>query len=174
MSTQVILTATVESLGTEGNTVTVADGYARNYLIPKGLAMPATPGNLRRVETLRKRREEKQAAQLQEFNGLAKKLAKQSCTITTAAGADGKLFGSVTAADISKALRSEGMEVDRRKIVLEHPIRELGVYDIDVKLHPEVSAKVKVWIVAEEAAGPPAAEGPAEPAKKPQKATKKK
>jgi large subunit ribosomal protein L9 len=174
MSTQVILTADLESVGDQGSTVTVADGYARNYLIPKGLAMPATPGNLRRVQTLRKKHEEQQAAQLQEFNELAKKLAKQSCTIATAAGADGKLFGSVTAADVSKALKTEGIEVDRRKIVLEHPIRELGVYDLEVKLHPAVSAKVKVWIVSEEGAST-RPEGTTELAKqKPQKAAKKK
>ena len=173
MSTQVILTAEVEFLGIQGSTVTVADGYARNYLIPKGLAMAATPGNLRRVETLRKKREEELAAQVGQATELAKKLAKQSCTIATAAGADGKLFGSVTAADISSALKAEGMEVDRRKIILEHPIRELGVYDLEVKLHPEVSAKVKIWIVAEDGATAPAA-GKAEATKKSPKAVKKK
>jgi large subunit ribosomal protein L9 len=173
MSTQVILTAEVESLGIQGSTVTVADGYARNYLIPKGLAMPATSGNLRRVETLRKKREQELAAQVGQATELAKKLAKQSCTITAAAGADGKLFGSVTTADISSALKAEGMEVDRRKIVLEHAIRELGVYDIDVKLHPEVSAKVKIWIVAGEGATAAAAEKH-EATKKSPKAAKKK
>lgn len=173
MSTQVILTAEVESLGIQGSTVTVADGYARNYLIPKGLAMAATPGNLRRIETLRKKREEELATQVGQATEMAKKLAKQSCTITASAGADGKLFGSVTAADISSALKAEGMEVDRRKIVLEHPIRELGVYDIDVKLHPEVSAKVKIWIVAGESAAAAAAVKH-ETTKKSPKAAKKK
>jgi large subunit ribosomal protein L9 len=159
MSKQIILTALVDNLGAEGDTVTVADGYARNFLIPKGLAMPATPGNLRRVESLRKKREASLAAQLEGAKTAVAQLVKQSYTITAAAGEDGKLYGSVTASDISEALKKEGIEVDRRKIVLEHPIRELGVYDVDVKLHPEVATKVKIWVV-----GP---EGEAAPAKKP-------
>jgi len=159
MSKQIILTALVDNLGAEGDTVTVADGYARNFLIPKGLAMPATPGNLRRVESLRKKREASLAAQLEGAKTAAAQLVKQSYTITAAAGEDGKLYGSVTSSDISEALKKEGVEVDRRKIVLEHAIRELGVYDVDVKLHPDVATKVKIWVV-----GP---EGEAAPAKKP-------
>jgi large subunit ribosomal protein L9 len=150
MSTQIILTALVENLGAEGDTVTVADGYARNFLIPKGLAMPATPGNLRRVGALRKKREASLAAQLDGAKSTAQQLVKQSYTITAAAGEDGKLYGSVTASDISDALKKEGIEVDRRKIVMEHPIHELGVYDVDVKLHPEVATKVKIWVVGPE------------------------
>ncbi len=167
MSTQIILTTAVEKLGAEGDTVTVADGYARNFLFPKGLAMPATPGNLRRVETLRKKREEQRAAELKSAEDTVSKLTKQSFTITAAAGADEKLYGSITAADISAALKAEGIEVDRRKIVLEHPIRATGVYDVDVKLHPEVSTKVKIWVVAGEGAAP-AAEA-TETAAKPEK-----
>jgi large subunit ribosomal protein L9 len=116
-------------------------------LFPKGLAMPATAGNLRRVESLRKKREASLAAQLEDAKAAVAQLVKQSYTITAAAGEDGKLYGSVTAADISEALKKEGIEVDRRKIVLEHPIRELGVYDVDVKLHPDVVTKVKIWVV---------------------------
>ena len=96
MSKQVILTALVDNLGAEGDTVTVADGYARNFLIPKGLAMPATPGNLRRVESLRKKREASLAAQLEDAKTAVTQLVKQSYTITAAAGEDGKLYGSVT------------------------------------------------------------------------------
>jgi large subunit ribosomal protein L9 len=174
MSTQIILTTSVEKLGAEGDTVTVADGYARNFLIPKGLAMPASAANLRRVATLRKKREEQRASELNEAQEITAKLTKQSFTITAAAGPDERLYGSVTAADISAALKQEGIEVDRRKIVLEHPIRVTGVYDIDVKMHPEVSTKVKIWVVAGEGtAETPAAS--AEPtAEKPKKATKKK
>jgi len=94
MSKQIILTALVDNLGAEGDTVTVADGYARNFLIPKGLAMPATPGNLRRVESLRKKREASLAAQLEDAKTAATQLVKQSYTITAAAGEDGKLYGS--------------------------------------------------------------------------------
>jgi large subunit ribosomal protein L9 len=156
MSKQIILTALVDNLGAEGDTVTVADGYARNFLIPKGLAMPATPGNLRRVESLRKKREASLATQLEGAKTAATQLVKQSYTIAAAAGEDGKLYGSVTASDISEALKKEGIEVDRRKIVLEHAIRELGVYDVDVKLHPEVATKVKIWVVGPEGEGVPA------------------
>ena len=145
MSTQVILTATVEKLGAEGDTVAVAEGYARNYLIPKGLAMPASPANLRRVEALRKKLDEQRVAELSHAKDLAAKLARQSFTITAPAGPDEKLYGSVTAATIAEALKREGVEVDRKEIVLEHPIRATGVYDIEMKLHPEVSAKVKIW-----------------------------
>ena len=153
MSKQIILTALVDNLGAEGDTVTVADGYARNFLIPKGLAMPATPGNLRRVESLRKKREATLVTQLEGAKTAAAQLVKQSYTIAAAAGEDGKLYGSVTASDISEALKKEGIEVDRRKIVLEHAIRELGVYDVDVKLHPEVATKVKIWVVGPEGEG---------------------
>ena len=177
MSKQIILTALVDNLGAEGDTVTVADGYARNYLIPKGLAMPATPGNLRRVQSLRKKREASLAAQLEGAKTTATQLVKQSYTITAAAGEDGKLYGSVTATDISEALKKEGIEVDRRKIILEHPIHELGVFDVDVKLHPDVVTKVKIWVVGPEGEGAPA--GKPSPAdekagKKTQKADKKK
>jgi large subunit ribosomal protein L9 len=157
MSTQIILTALVDNLGAEGDTITVADGYARNFLIPKGLAMPASAGNLRRIESLRKKREASLAAQLDDSKAVAAQLVKQSYTITAAAGDDGKLYGSVTSADISEALKREGIDVDRRKIALEHPIRELGVYDVDVKLHPEVATKVKIWVVGPDGEAPPAA-----------------
>jgi len=177
MSTQIILTAPVDNLGAEGDTVTVADGYARNFLFPKGLAMPASAANLRRVESLRKKRAATLAAQLDDAKVAADKLVKQSYTIAAAAGEDGKLYGSVTAADVSEMLKKEGIEIDRRKIVLEHPIRELGVYDVDVKLHPEVATKVKIWVVGQEGAEAPApkTEGGTEKArKKTQKAAKKK
>ncbi|HVM62120.1 MAG TPA: 50S ribosomal protein L9 [Verrucomicrobiae bacterium] len=172
MSKQIILTALVDNLGAEGDTVTVADGYARNYLIPKGLAMPATAANLRRVESLRKKREASLAAQLEGAKTTVAQLVKQSYTITAAAGEDGKLYGSVTASDISEALKKEGIEVDRRKIILEHPIHELGVFDVDVKLHPEVSTKVKIWVVGPEGEGAPA-EKPSVPDEKAGKKTQK-
>jgi large subunit ribosomal protein L9 len=177
MSTQIILTAPVDNLGAEGDTVMVADGYARNFLIPKGLAMPASAANLRRVESLRKKRAASLAAQLDDAKATMAKLVKQSYTIAAAAGEDGKLYGSVTAADISDTLKKEGIEIDRRKIVLEHSIRELGVYDVDVKLHPEVATKVKIWVVAQEGADAPVAKPGAaseKAGKKTPKADKKK
>jgi large subunit ribosomal protein L9 len=176
MSTQIILTAPVDNLGAEGDTITVADGYARNFLFPKGLALPATTGNLRRIESLRKKREVTLVTQLEDAKAVAAKLVKQSYTITAAAGEDGKLYGSVTAADISEALKKEGIEVDRRKIVVEHPIHELGVYDVDVKLHHEVATKVKIWVVGPDGEGAPAAKPAAaeKAGKKTPKADKKK
>ncbi len=177
MSKQIILTAPVDNLGAEGDTVTVADGYARNFLFPKGLAMPASAGNMRRVDSLRKKRAATLVAQLDDAKAAAAKLVKQSYTITAAAGEDGKLYGSVTSADISEALKKEGIEVDRRKIVVEHSIRELGVYDVDVKLHPEVATKVKIWVVGADGEGAPTSKAPAaseKAGKKTQKADKKK
>ena len=177
MSKQIILTAPVDNLGAEGDTVTVADGYARNFLFPKGLAMPASAGNMRRVDSLRKKRAATLVAQLDDAKAAAAKLVKQSYTITAAAGEDGKLYGSVTSADISEALKKEGIEVDRRKIVVEHSIRELGVYDVDVKLHPEVATKVKIWVVGVDGEGAPARKAPAaseKAGKKTQKVDKKK
>jgi large subunit ribosomal protein L9 len=174
MSTQIILTANIEKLGGEGDTVTVADGYARNFLFPRGLAMPASPGNLRRVETLRKKREADREAQLAGAKDIAAKLVKQSFTITASAGPDEKLYGSVTAADIAEALRKEGIEVDRKKIVLDHPIRTTGVYDVDVKLHTDVATKVKIWVVAGESAAPPAAKADEPKTEKPKRTSKKK
>jgi large subunit ribosomal protein L9 len=177
MSTQIILTAPVDNLGAEGDTVTVADGYARNFLFPKGLAMPASAGNMRRIDSLRKKRAATLIAQLDDAKTAAAQLVKQSYTITAAAGEDGKLYGSVTSADISEALKKEGIEVERRKIVLEHPIRELGVYDVDVKLHPEVSTKVKIWVVGPEGESALAKKTPAsseKAGKKTPKADKKK
>ena len=115
------------------------------------------------------------AGQLAESQGIADKLVKKAFTITTTASADGKLFGSVTAADIAEALKAEGIDIDRRKIALEHPIRELGTFDVEVKLHAQVATKVKVWVVAASGEAPAApkeaAAKPAEP--KPKKTARK-
>jgi large subunit ribosomal protein L9 len=154
MSTQVILTQAVEKLGAAGDAVTVADGFARNFLIPKGLAMPATPANLRRIESARRKREQELAAQREAAEDAAKKLAGHSCTVTAAAGADGKLFGAVTASDVADALKADGLEVDRKKITLPHAIHEVGMYEVEVKLSHDVTAKLKLWVVAGEGASP--------------------
>ena len=171
MSKQVILTSRVEALGGEGDTVAVADGYARNFLFPRGLAMPASAANLKRVQALAKKRDATEIAILADAKGIESKLTKQSFTITAAAGADDKLFGSVTATDIAEALAKEGISIDRKKIVLDHAIRSCGVYDVDVKLHSQVSTKVKIWVVAGEGDAPAKTE---EVSEKPKKAAKKK
>lgn len=146
---EVILLAKVPSLGERGATVKVKPGYARNYLFPKQLALPATASN-RRVfheeERVLEKRDElaKHAARTR-----AEKMTDTSCTIPVQVGEEDKLYGSVTAADISKALQSQGFEVDKKQVLLDEPIKQLGVYTIDIKLHREVSAPVKVWVVKE-------------------------
>ncbi len=175
MSKQVILTAEVEALGAQGDAVSVKDGYARNYLIPQGLAIPATAGNLKRIEGLRKKHVEALAAQLDGAKALAGKLAAHTATVPAAVGLDGKLFGSVTAADIAEALKKAGFDVDRRKIVLTHPLREKGMHELEVKLHPEVITKLKVDVVAAgEAPTSGVRAGKGDAASKPKKAEKKK
>ena len=171
MSIQVILTTKVENLGDEGAAVKVADGYARNFLIPKGLAMPASAGNLKRIEATRKKRDAEEVAALAGAKEIETKLTKQAFTIMVPAGADEKLFGSVTAADIADALAKEGITIDRKKIALEHPIRTCGVFDVDVKLHATVATKVKIHVEA----APAGAAAPAETtvAEAPKKAKKK-
>jgi large subunit ribosomal protein L9 len=146
---EVILLDEIKSLGSRGDSVKVANGYARNFLIPQGKAIAATPGNLKRFEEeekLRLVRENKLRRQAERLSG---KLAGVSCTIAVPAGDDDRLFGSITAQDISNALRDQGFEVDKRKIVLEEPLRALGVYTVAVRIFQDVQAKIKVWVVRE-------------------------
>jgi large subunit ribosomal protein L9 len=167
MSTKIILTSEVENLGAEGDVVAVKDGYARNFLVPRGFAIPATTSNLRRVETLRKQREAVLAARKVDAEATAAKLAKLTVSVKAPVGADGKLFGSVTAADIAANLSGQGVEVDKKKIVLAHPLREVGTFEVEVKLHPEVQAKLSVEVVAgARADGNPVEEDLPKPAKK--------
>lgn len=168
MSTQIILIANVENLGTEGQTVNVAEGYARNFLFPRGLAVPASPAMLKRVEAQRKKREAVAAAAVAAAQETAAKLTKQAFEIVTKVGAEDKLYGAITAQDIAAALRKEGINVERKQIHLEHPIHTAGVFDVDVKLHPEVATKVKIHIVGGETepAPAPVVEEPPKKAKK--------
>lgn len=144
----VILNQDVQKIGKAGSVVKVKDGFARNFLIPNRLAVPAT------VQGLKKLEQEKQKKLLQtqnlkkESEGLKAKLAELSLTIASLTqGEEEKLFGSITAQDISAALKEEGFDVDKNLIDLSEPIKSLGIYEVPVKLHPEVLAKVKVWIV---------------------------
>ena len=147
---QVILKTSVEKLGQEGDVVTVADGYARNYLIPRKLAIQATERNRRsldhekRVETDRAAKEKKAAERL------AGELANLSCTIRMQAGENDRLFGSVTALDIAAALEEQGIEIDRRKLILNEPLKELGMFTVPARIHPDVTADIKVWVVKAE------------------------
>lgn len=143
----VILLENVARLGEKGAVVRVANGYARNYLFPKDLAVKNTPANARRFEQVEKQAQIKEDRLRTEAEGLAEKLEGVSCTAAVQAGEDDKLFGSVTANDIANLLKAQGIEIDRRKIMLEEPLKSLGVYIVPIKLHAEIEAKVKVWVV---------------------------
>jgi large subunit ribosomal protein L9 len=146
---KIVLLQDYQKLGKEGEIVEVKDGYARNFLIPQGIAREATPVVLRELEQkklLQKRKEEKKLQRLQE---LKERLAKTSLTIALKTAREDKMYGAVTNIDIARALKEEGFEIDRHKILLEEPIKELGVYQIPIRLHPDIEAKVKVWIVKE-------------------------
>ncbi len=146
---KVILRQHVESLGTIGDIVTVKDGYARNYLLPKGIAYMATEGNQKVLDEERKRLQVKLNKELKEAERIAAELEKHDNAITIAmqVGDEDKLFGAVTKEMIAEKLGEKGFEIDRRKIELDEPIKVLGVYTIPVKLHSSVYANVKVWVV---------------------------
>ncbi len=149
MARELILMADVEGLGLEGAKVKVAEGYARNFLVPRKLAVPVSQAALRRLEKNRLARELRQKHDRDTAQSLAASLEKLSCTLAVKVGENDKLFGSVSAADIAANLKTQGLELDKRKIHLEDPIRELGVYSVKIKLHPEVEASLKVWVVGE-------------------------
>ena len=146
---QVILTEDVPNLGHIGEQVKVRDGYARNYLLPKNLAIVASVKNRRRLEHEKRLVQHRVAKARAEAEALKGRLEELSITVARRVGEQDKLYGSVTAHDIAKVLAEEGITVDRRKIELEEPIKELGVYDVPVRLGPEVHATLKVWVVAE-------------------------
>jgi len=149
MSKEVLLMTDVAGLGSEGEVVKVSEGYARNCLLPQKLAAPVSEGTKRRLAKMREQREATHQAEMAGAREMAKKLAGVSCTITVKTGGDGKMFGSVTTTHIADVLKAQGIELDKHGLLLEAPIRELGVYDVKVKLHPEVEASVKVWVVEE-------------------------
>jgi large subunit ribosomal protein L9 len=147
---QVILKQPLENLGQPGDVVNVRNGYARNYLIPQGFAYEATDANLKRIEreraVIQKRAEEELAA----ARSRAGLIEGTSVTFTARAGDEGKLFGSITAADIAEKLSEQGIAIDRKQIVLEEPLKALGVFSVPVRLHAEVRPEVKVWVIKEE------------------------
>ncbi len=144
---QVILCENVERLGKTGDTVNVKSGYARNFLIPGKLAFEATSQNLRAVEEIKRKKQLAAQREKDKAQELAQKLEKISCTIPVQAGEEDKLFGAVTTEDIQAAFETEGISLDKKQILLDSPIKQLGVYQVLVKLHPEVKATVKVWVV---------------------------
>ena len=147
---QVILRERLENLGAAGDIVDVKPGYARNYLIPKGLAYEASQANVRRLEAERAAQDRRDAATLDEARERAKALEGVSLTFHARAGQEGKLFGSITSADIAERLAEQGVEIDRRTIELDEPIKTLGVSRVPVRLHPQVRPEIQVWVIAEE------------------------
>jgi large subunit ribosomal protein L9 len=146
---KVILRQNFEQLGQLGDVVEVKEGYARNYLIPKKIAYPATPGYLKTLEEEKKQVTRRQQKELRTAEKLATDLEKVSLTIPMKVGEEDKLFGAVTPQLIAEHLAEKGFEVDKRKIEVGDHIKALGVYSVDVKLHTNVIAKVKVWVVKE-------------------------
>jgi len=144
---ELILLRDIEKVGKEGDTVKVKDGYARNYLIPKKLAVPATRGAARILETRRKKSAREEEKKKKAAAELAASLSKLSLTIRSESGVDDTLFGSVTSEVIVNALREEGVRVDKKSIIIEEPIRKLGVYNVEVRLHPGVKQQLRVWVV---------------------------
>jgi large subunit ribosomal protein L9 len=146
---KVILKADLERLGKVGDVVTVAPGYARNFLLARDLAFEATEKNLARVELEKKRYAKVQAKARQDHEALAAKLGALSLTIRQAAGESDRLFGTVTSMDVAAALEKEGLSIDKRQISIEEPIKTLGIYTVPVKLSADVTASLKVWVVRE-------------------------
>lgn len=146
---KVILMEDVPSLGEAGTIVEVTDGYARNYLIPKGLVLAATPSNMKAYEERQKQRQLRENRAKRDAQSLAKELEKISLTAMVPVGDEDRMFGSVTSQTIATLLQEKGYDIDRRKITLDTPIRALGVYTVPIKLLPEVEARVKVWVVKE-------------------------
>lgn len=146
-NTHVLLQADVENLGTGGEVVKVRPGFARNYLLPRGLAVQATPSNLARVEELKQAAAARKSQEIAAAQELAKKLEGSSVKIARSFGEEGKMYGSVTSKDIVEAFEKSGLSFDRKNIHLAEPLKTLGSFDVPVKLHSTVSINVKVEVV---------------------------
>jgi large subunit ribosomal protein L9 len=146
---EVLLMADVKDVGTEGQVVAVADGYARNYLFPRKLAERVTNAARARLAKLQKQREAERKVAAEKVRFVADKLAGVSCTIPAKTSENEKLYGSVTAAEISENLKTQGFEIDRDAILLEAPIKALGVYTVEVRLSDDVKVPLKVWVTEE-------------------------
>lgn len=143
---KIVLLEQVEKLGRPGDQVDVADGYARNFLIPKRKAVAATPAHVKSLDHLLRQNKGQEDRLRQAAGGMAARIAEASCVIKRQAGEHEKLFGSVTNQDIAAALGARGLDVDRRKILLQEPIKVLGSYTISIRLHPEVVAELKLTV----------------------------
>lgn len=146
---KVILKEDVKKIGSMGQIVTVADGFARNYLVPKGLAVEANIKNMKSLEHAKKVIQEKAKKVKTSVQDFADRLSKISLVIKAKAGEEGKLFGSVTTMDIAEQLKNEGIEIDKKKISLDEPIKRIGTYAVSVRLHPEVDTQINLQVVEE-------------------------
>ena len=147
---KIVLRSDVDNLGKKGDLVDVADGYARNYLVPRGLALRATKGIEKQADAMRRNRDARDRREREAAQALAAQFEGKTVEVKARAGAEGKLFGSVTASDIAAAIQAQtGAQLDRRKIGLVDSLKELGPVDVEVRLHPDVVATVHVEVVAE-------------------------
>ncbi len=147
---KIVLRDDVENVGRKGDLIEVTDGFARNYLVPRGLAMKATKGVVRQADVMRRSREAREARDRESAQALADQLTGRRIALRARAGEGGRLFGSITSADVVDAVREQtGVELDRRKTQLAEPLKELGAVDVPVKLHPEVEVTLTVDVVAE-------------------------
>lgn len=144
---EVILRQAVENLGHPGDLVKVSAGFARNYLLPRGVAVTATEGNKRRIAVEKARLEAAEATRRQTAQEYATKVEQISLTFSARVGEEGKLFGSVTSADIAAQLEAQGYHIEKRQIDLHEPIKALGVYRVPIKLHADVKPEIKVWVI---------------------------
>ena len=144
---KLILRKDFETLGQVGDLVDVKPGYARNYLIPQGIAFIADKKNMRRLEEEQKRMAAKKDKEKVAAEKLAEELAKVSCTAAVTVGEEDRVFGSVTNQDIADLLKEKGFDIDKKKILLDEPIKALGIYDISIKLYTEVEATIKLWVI---------------------------
>jgi large subunit ribosomal protein L9 len=146
---KVILKEDVKNIGSMGQILDVADGFARNYLVPRGLAMEANIKNVKSLEHAKRVVQEKAKKIRSQAQDLSTRITNTTIVIKAKAGEEGKLFGSVTTMDIAEQLKNEGIDIDKKKISLDEPIKRLGTYTVNVKLHPEVSTPVQVEVVEE-------------------------
>ena len=142
----IILMENVEKLGQVGDVVKVKNGYARNYLLPRQLGMPATEGNIKRIEKEKAKRLAVYETQKKEAQEKAEQLSKISLTIAVEVNDQEKLYGAVSETEILQALEAEGQKIDKKSLVIEKAIDDLGIFEIGVKLHPQVIAKIRLWV----------------------------
>jgi large subunit ribosomal protein L9 len=147
---EIVLTKDYEELGKAMDVINVKEGFARNFLFPRGIAVPATEGNRKKVAEAKRIAEIREEKKNKEARQLAKKIEQVPCTIPVKVGEEDKIFGSVTAQEIADFLKKEGFDIEKRHVNLEEPIKQLGVYSVAIALHRDVEARLKVWVVKEE------------------------